>query len=73
MGPLAALGMALFAPLSGYIALLFHEHLGRFRGESRAYLLQRSRSRLIRELAPLRQSIYEEVVELAELYRQRGE
>jgi glycerol-3-phosphate O-acyltransferase/dihydroxyacetone phosphate acyltransferase len=72
-GPLAGLGMALFAPLSGYIALLFHEHLGRFRGESRAYLLQRSRSRLIRELAPLRQSIYEEVVELAELYRQRGD
>jgi 1-acyl-sn-glycerol-3-phosphate acyltransferase len=71
-GPLAGLGMALFAPLSGYIALLFHEHLGRFRGESRAYLLQRSRSRLIRELAPLRQSIYEEVVELAEIFRQRG-
>ena len=72
-GPAAGLGMAFFAPLSGYIALLFHEHLGRFRGESRAYLLQRSRSRLVRELAPLRQSIYEEVVELAELYRQRGE
>ncbi|TNF70764.1 MAG: hypothetical protein EP299_13365 [Acidobacteria bacterium] len=72
-GPAAGLGMAFFAPLSGYVALLFHEHLGRFRGESRAYLLQRSRSRLIRELAPLRQSIYEEVVELAEIYRQRGD
>jgi hypothetical protein len=71
-GPTAGLAMAIFAPASGYIALLFHEHLGRFRGESRAYLLRRSRSRLIRELAPLRQSIYEEVVELADLYRQQS-
>lgn len=71
-GPAAGLGMVLFAPFSGFIALLFHEHLERFRDESRAYLLRRSRSRLIRELAPLRQSIYEEVAELAELHRQRA-
>ena len=55
------------APLSGWFALKFAEHLERFRGEARAFLLLRSRKRLAGELGRLRREIYEETASLAAL------
>lgn len=59
------LGIGLLAPLSGWIALRFHEQRRRFQAEVRAYLKLRTRQRTADELRRRRRAIYREVEELA--------
>lgn len=67
LGGPAALATLFVAPLSGWFALKFHEHLARFRGEARAFIILRSRGGSTRELQLMRREIYEETARLAEL------
>ncbi len=59
------LSLGLLAPLSGWIALRFHEQRRRFLAEVRAYLQLRTRDRTATELQQLRREIYREVEALA--------
>lgn len=57
--------VAAVAPLSGWVALRFHERRRRFAAEARAYLLLRTRRRLAAELKARRQAVLAGVAELA--------
>ena len=67
LGAWEGLSTLVVAPLSGWFALKFSEHLERFRGEARAFLMLRSRGKLAGELGRMRRKIYDETTRLAEL------
>ena len=71
-GTWIGLAVALLAPLTGYVALLFHDRRAIFWHEARAYLLLRTRRRLAEELKKRREAVLRQVEELADLY-QSGE
>jgi glycerol-3-phosphate O-acyltransferase/dihydroxyacetone phosphate acyltransferase len=60
--------VALAAPPTGYIALLFHDRRAIFSHEARAFLLLRTRRRLAAELKERRGGVLRQVEELAALY-----
>jgi len=60
--------VALLAPPTGYLALLFHDRRAIFWHEARAYLLLRTRKRLAAELKDRRDAVLRQVEELAALY-----
>ncbi len=68
LGGKAALVTAFLAPLSGYVALLFHENRRTFARESFAYLRLRTSRFFRRELQRRRQSLSEQVDEMAREY-----
>jgi glycerol-3-phosphate O-acyltransferase/dihydroxyacetone phosphate acyltransferase len=68
LGIWADLAVALLAPLTGYIALLFHDRRAIFWHEARAYLLLRTRKRLAEELRSRREAVLRQVEELAAFY-----
>ena len=68
LGPWIGVAVALAAPLTGYIALLFHDRRAIFWHEARAYLLLRTRRRLAGELKERREAVLRQVEELASLY-----
>ncbi|HSG39359.1 MAG TPA: hypothetical protein VLE27_06950, partial [Thermoanaerobaculia bacterium] len=68
-GAWIGLAVALLAPLTGYIALLFHDRRAIFWHEARAYLLLRTRRRLAEELKERREAVLRQVEELAALYQ----
>ena len=55
----------LLAPVTGYLALLFHDRRVRFLNEARAFLLLKSRKRLAEELRERRAEVLRWVEELA--------
>ncbi|MFL6196250.1 MAG: lysophospholipid acyltransferase family protein [Thermoanaerobaculia bacterium] len=65
--PWAGLAVTLAAPLTGYIALLFHDRRAIFWHEARAYLLLRTRRRLASELKDRREAVLRQIEELAAL------
>lgn len=67
LGALEGLLTLVVAPLSGWFALKFSEHLTRFRGEARAFMVLRSGQRVARELSGMRREIYDETASLARL------
>ena len=68
----AALGLAILAPLSGWVALRFHERRRSFLSEARAYLKLRTRKDLARELKDRRQEVLVAVQDLVERSRTLG-
>ena len=72
-GPLAGFAMALVTPLSGYVALKFHERRNYFFGHLRAFLLLRSHRTQIDELRSLRREVLDGIQRLIELYGSLGE
>ena len=64
--------LALAAPFTGYIALLFHDRRAIFWSEARAFLLLRTRRRLAEELKARRETVLRQVEELVELYEMAG-
>jgi glycerol-3-phosphate O-acyltransferase/dihydroxyacetone phosphate acyltransferase len=60
--------LALAAPPTGYIALLFHDRRAIVWHEARAFLLLRTRRRLADELKARREAVLKQVEELAALY-----
>jgi glycerol-3-phosphate O-acyltransferase/dihydroxyacetone phosphate acyltransferase len=60
--------VALLAPLTGYVALLFHDRRAIFWHEARAYLLLRTRKRVAVELKERRETVLRQVEELAALH-----
>ena len=67
LGPWTGALLALTAPFTAYIALLFHDQRTLFWRESRAYLLLRTRRRLAAELKEKRENVLHQVEDLAEL------
>ena len=59
-------------PITGWAALLFHEHWRLFWREARAYLVLRTRKRLAQELRERREQVVRGVGELAGIWRERG-
>jgi hypothetical protein len=72
LGPWIGALLALTAPLTGYIALLFHDRRVLFWRESRAYLLLRTNKRLAAELKAKREAVLREVEELAHFWSAQG-
>jgi glycerol-3-phosphate O-acyltransferase / dihydroxyacetone phosphate acyltransferase len=67
--PWAAAGLTLLlAPVTGWVALRFHETRRWFRDEARAFLVLRTRRSLQRELARRRAAVLEEIDALEALY-----
>lgn len=66
-----ALLTLLAGPLTGWAALLFHEHRILFWREARAYLVLRTRKRLAQELRERREEVVRGVGELVEIYLAR--
>jgi glycerol-3-phosphate O-acyltransferase/dihydroxyacetone phosphate acyltransferase len=66
--PWIGLAVALAAPPTGYVALLFHDRRAIFWHEARAFLLLRTRRRLAAELKERREGVLRQVEELAALY-----
>ncbi|HEX2223678.1 MAG TPA: 1-acyl-sn-glycerol-3-phosphate acyltransferase [Thermoanaerobaculia bacterium] len=64
-----ALAVLVAGPLTGWAALLFHEHRRLFWREARAYLVLRTRKRLAQELRERREEVVRGVGELAGLYQ----
>lgn len=60
--------VALSAPFTAYVALLFHDQRAAFWREARAYLLLRTRKRLAAELKSRREEVLRQVEELEALY-----
>ena len=67
LGPWIGALLALTAPFTAYIALLFHDQRTVFWKESRAYLLLRTRRRLAAELKEKRETVLHQVEDLAQL------
>ncbi len=67
-GAWIGLAVALLAPVTGYVALLFHDRRAIFWHEARAYLLLRTRRRLAEELKARREAVLSQVEDLAALY-----
>ncbi|HEX6903464.1 MAG TPA: lysophospholipid acyltransferase family protein [Thermoanaerobaculia bacterium] len=67
-GAWIGLAAALLAPVTGYVALLFHDRRAIFWHEARAYLLLRTRRRLAEELKARREAVLRQVEDLAALY-----
>jgi len=65
----AALAVLLLAPLSGRVALGFHDRGSRLAEEVRAFLVLRTRRRFAAELRAERADVRRRVAELVELYR----
>ena len=68
LNPWIGLAVALIAPPTGYVALLFHDRRARFWAEARAYLLLRTRKRLAAELKNRREAVLKQVEDLAALH-----
>jgi glycerol-3-phosphate O-acyltransferase / dihydroxyacetone phosphate acyltransferase len=68
LGIWAGLAVALAAPVTGYLALLFHDRRTILWHEARAYLLLTTRRRLAGELKTRREAVLKQVEELAALY-----
>ncbi|MCG8592361.1 MAG: lysophospholipid acyltransferase family protein [Proteobacteria bacterium] len=66
LGPWMGLLVGVGAPLSGYLALLFHERHESFWSEVRAYTVLRLRSQKARELRTLRRNIQTSIAALLE-------
>lgn len=66
---LAAVGVFLAGPATGWIALRFHDKRRRFFHEVRAFLVLAVRRGLTSELKERRRQVAEEIGELVELYR----
>ena len=64
--------LALAAPFTGYIALLFHDRRAIFWSEVRAFFLLRTRRRLAEELKSRREAVLRQVEELAALHEIAG-
>ncbi len=64
------LGLFLFAPLSGWIALRFHERRASFFREARGHLTLRTRTRIGRELVARRQKVVAGVRALIDRHRE---
>jgi 1-acyl-sn-glycerol-3-phosphate acyltransferase len=62
------LAVALLAPPTGYIALLFHDRRAIFWHEARAFLFLRTRRRLAEELRARREAVLRQVEELTALH-----
>ncbi|HEX9943269.1 MAG TPA: 1-acyl-sn-glycerol-3-phosphate acyltransferase [Thermoanaerobaculia bacterium] len=60
--------VALLAPFAAYGALLFHDQRAVFWREARAYLILRTRRRLVTELKARREAVLREIEELERLY-----
>ena len=69
----AALAVLVLAPLSGRVALRFHDRRSRLAGEIRAFLVLRTRRRFAAELRAERADVRRRVAELVELYRRSPE
>lgn len=65
----SALAVALVAPLSGFVALRFHERRALLWRETRAYLLLRSRRRIAAELLERRRAVERRMADLVERWR----
>jgi glycerol-3-phosphate O-acyltransferase/dihydroxyacetone phosphate acyltransferase len=65
--------LALAAPPTGYLALLFHDRRTVFWHEARAFLLLRTRKRLTEELKTRREAVLRQVEKLAALHETAGE
>lgn len=65
----ASAAVAVLAPLSGWVALRFHERRGRLSGEARAWLLLGRRGRLATELRARREEVSLEVTSLVRAAR----
>ena len=71
MRPWATVLLTLIAgPLTGWAALLFHEHRALLWREARAYLVLRTRKRLAEELRQKREEVVRGVGELAGIYQE---
>jgi 1-acyl-sn-glycerol-3-phosphate acyltransferase len=68
LGAWIGAAIALLAPPTGYLALLFHDRRAIFWHEARAYLFLRTRRRLAAELKDRRDAVLRQVEELAALY-----
>jgi glycerol-3-phosphate O-acyltransferase/dihydroxyacetone phosphate acyltransferase len=68
LGGWTGAAVALLAPPTGYLALLFHDRRAIFWHEARAYLLLRTRRRLAAELKGRRDAVLRQVEELAALH-----
>jgi hypothetical protein len=66
-------GVFLLAPVTGWLALRFHDARRRFQHEARAYLLLTTRKKRTAELKARRRQVLEEIQGLVELAREEGE
>jgi hypothetical protein len=66
----AAAGVAVAAPVSGWVAALFHQRRERLSHETRAFLLLKSHRRLVTDLRQRRQDLYDRISELVRLYQE---
>ncbi len=73
LGGWIGLAVALLAPPTGYMALLFHDRRAIFWHEARAYLLLRTRKRVAVELKERRETVLRQVEELAALHAEAGD
>ncbi len=73
LGGWIGLAVALLAPPTGYMALLFHDRRAIFWHEARAYLLLRTRKRVAAELKERRETVLRQVEELAALHAEAGD
>jgi 1-acyl-sn-glycerol-3-phosphate acyltransferase len=69
-GPWAAAVTAIAAPLTGWVALRFHEQRRRLSREARAYLMLRTRGRLAAELRARRAAVEARLRDLVALWRE---
>jgi gas vesicle protein len=71
----AAIGSAAFilAPISGRIALTFHDKLHQLFCEGRAWVLLRAKKRLTGHLVEKRQEVLEQIQKLVEVYQSVSE
>jgi 1-acyl-sn-glycerol-3-phosphate acyltransferase len=70
LGGVAAVGVLLLGPASGYVAMLFHERYEHLIEEAAAYLLRLVRRRSLRELRAERSALRGELDRLAALDRE---
>jgi hypothetical protein len=68
LGGWTGAAVALLAPPTGYLALLFHDRRAIFWHEARAYLFLRTRRRLAAELKERRDAVLRQVEELTALH-----
>lgn len=72
-GWIAAAGVALAGPLTGWVALRFHERREHFLRQARAFLVLRGAAERAGELRARRRQISAQVAELAEIYQRQAE
>ncbi len=67
-GPIAGLALLVLAPLSGYVALRFHERKAHFLRQARAFFLLEFGQRSVAELRTLRRQVLEKLRRLVAVY-----